>query len=257
MRSKLARSLRRIADRLEIRDYKLASKLGIPLRFYRPLKRLQEVPIRFVVDVGGHTGGFSKFCLTLFPDAVVSCFEPLVQLRPELESLARENKNFQPHLFALGATKGIATFYESEQTQSSSLKAMSDSHKFYWPRSASLKEQRVEVRRLDDLAFWDRFGYGWLLKIDVQGAELDVLRGAPISLRDYVAAIIIEVCFLDLYSGQPKIYDILGFLEPLGFEFRDIVHESRDALTGKLLYIDALLIKKAPPNSGGAFSETI
>jgi FkbM family methyltransferase len=74
---------------------------------------------------------------------------------------------------------------------------------------------RVSTRRLDDLAEVAGIDF---LKVDVQGAELDVIRGATRLLRDTVV-IESEVEFLEMYKGQPLFGDIDAALRALGFVF--------------------------------------
>jgi hypothetical protein len=62
-----------------------------------------------------------------------------------------------------------------------------------------------------------------VLKLDVQGAELDVLRGATKSL-EHVFAIDIEVEFCELYKDQPLFDQVFAFLRKAGFEFIDFTY---------------------------------
>ncbi len=63
------------------------------------------------------------------------------------------------------------------------------------------------------------------LSIDVQGAELDVLRGATSSIKDSVIGIVTEVEFHKLYSGQPLFGDISEYLADRGFLFAKFVYQ--------------------------------
>jgi len=55
------------------------------------------------------------------------------------------------------------------------------------------------------------------LAIDTQGSELHVLSGAMKTLR-HIKYIWVEVSFGGLYEGDPSVYDMIGFLRPLGFD---------------------------------------
>lgn len=79
-------------------------------------------------------------------------------------------------------------------------------------------------------------GVGWIdhLKIDTQGSELDILRGAQTSLRT-VRSIEVEVEFNPMYVGQPLFHEIDKFLRELGFElwkFSEVTHYSRNRKSG-------------------------
>lgn len=77
-------------------------------------------------------------------------------------------------------------------------------------------------RRLDDLGLTE-FDF---LKIDTQGSELDILKGATSSLRS-VLGLEIEVEFMELYKKQPLFGEVVKFLNSQGFEFIDFVNLCR------------------------------
>jgi hypothetical protein len=58
-----------------------------------------------------------------------------------------------------------------------------------------------------------------LLKLDCQGAELEILQGTEKSLQ-LIKIINTEVLFNPLYEGAPRFCDIHDFLTPRGFELR-------------------------------------
>ena len=79
------------------------------------------------------------------------------------------------------------------------------------------------------------------LKIDVQGYELEVLKGSARSLLD-VAVIYIEVSFVELYKQQPLFFDIHAFLTKFGFKLFNL-YELSSSTTGRLLWCDAVYIR--------------
>lgn len=81
----------------------------------------------------------------------------------------------------------------------------------------------VETTRLDDIA--DTAG-AVFCKLDVQGAELDVLRGAERRLAELLV-IQAEVQFNEMYAGAPFFADVDGHLRPRGFELLDLIHQTR------------------------------
>jgi FkbM family methyltransferase len=108
--------------------------------------------------------------------------------------------------------------------------------------------QTMQTARLDDLP--EVRGCS-LLKIDVQGGELDVLQGGRETLRG-VLAVFTEVEFLDIYSGQPLFGSVQSFMEPCGFELLDLMNGGygsyRAADCGlfqsRLLWADALYVRR-------------
>jgi FkbM family methyltransferase len=76
-------------------------------------------------------------------------------------------------------------------------------------------EHPVQTRRLDDV---EGLGDVDFMKLDVQGAELMVLKGAERVLKD-VSVIQVEVEFLEIYENQPLFADVDRFLRSQGFAF--------------------------------------
>ncbi len=101
----------------------------------------------------------------------------------------------------------------------------------------------VQTTRLDDVVH-ERVD---MLKLDVQGAELDVLRGAERLLED-ILVVHAEVEFFPIYKAQPLFDDIFGFLAERGFELFDLPRLVRYSYGGasqhpeRLLWADAVFI---------------
>jgi len=85
------------------------------------------------------------------------------------------------------------------------------------------------------------------MKLDVQGAEFEVLRGAGTSLQN-VLLVEAEVEFVPLYKGQPLVESVSNLLRTSGFELIDYLHLYRwhpnhlDG-TGQLMFADALYMR--------------
>lgn len=86
-----------------------------------------------------------------------------------------------------------------------------------------------------------------LLKIDTQGAELHVLRGAA-AVLPRVRIIWVEVSFKALYQGSALFGDVHAFLSARGFRLYSI-HEGFRGVDGELLQADALFLSAAVPTA--------
>ena len=107
------------------------------------------------------------------------------------------------------------------------------------PESAYVGSEEVEVRTLDSL-FEDirPEKEAVLLKIDTQGYELEVLRGAEQSLPRVCMAQL-EVSVVPLYEGAPVMADVLAFMQDAGFSLMQLEPVLIDPATGRLLQLDA------------------
>jgi FkbM family methyltransferase len=172
-----------------------------------------------VVDVGCREGEAQSWAPYGSKVRLIG-FEPDVD---ECERLEREfdgpaERHFLP--FALGAEPGTATLHVTRSAQSSSLyepsRAVIDVH----PQLTAHEEigrREIPVTTLDAwVGETSEANLPHFLKLDVQGAELDVLRGAERSLRR-VRVIQAEVEFAALYEGQPLFGDVDAYLRERGF----------------------------------------
>jgi hypothetical protein len=82
-----------------------------------------------------------------------------------------------------------------------------------------------------------------LIKIDVQGAELDVLVGAPQALGA-AEAVVLEVSMYKFMQGAPEFYDIVCFMKRHGFVAYDIIPGWNRPLDGALGQTDIVFVKE-------------
>ncbi|MEQ8405930.1 MAG: FkbM family methyltransferase [Oceanicaulis sp.] len=170
-----------------------------------------------VIDAGAHKGQFAAFALARWPSAQLICFEPLsgprAQLQRTLKRLAAPVR-FEVRAKALGSRPGEAQMHLASRTDSSSLLPLGAEQK----RLFSMRETGVEtvaVTRLEDELPAADLGRT-LLKIDVQGFELEVLKGAG-ALLGRIDTVYVECSYRALYEGQALEEEITAFLSRAGF----------------------------------------
>jgi hypothetical protein len=139
---------------------------------------------------------------------------------------------------ALGAEPGRRELQVSANRVSSSLLPMAELHLRTAPESAVTGAVEVEVARLDDLDVV-RPGERAYLKIDVQGAELDVLHGATATLAS-VRLLEAELSTVTLYEGQPLIGEVIQHVQREGFDLIGLERAFRDRETGDVLQVNGL-----------------
>ena len=201
------------------------------------------IPSLKILDVGAMDVGEQEPWTRLVTSGTASLigFEPNPVECEKLNRSGRANCRFLPHALGDGNPH---TLYIGKESMTSSLfppnpEIMQRFHSL-WELCETVGEERLETRRLDDIP---EARPGDFLKLDVQGAELMVLEGAPETMRDALA-VQTEVNFLPIYKGQALFADVDINLRGHGLSFHTMVG------VGSRPYRP--LIKDANPNRGFA-----
>jgi FkbM family methyltransferase len=241
---KLKFKLRRLTNALNKSVAREARRKHVPVNYYRFFRRMrEEFGIRTVLDVGANVGDFSRWCAESFPQADIHAFEPLPTCLEKLNLVAERYHRIKVHPVALGPDVGTVEMFENEFSPSSSLLPMLDRHKEIWPKTA--KEQKIKVNQaaLDEMETGLELVPPIFMKVDVQGYEIQVLRGSEKTLSD-IAVIMLEVMFESLYAGQSNFHAIVNYMAERNFHFMEFVDERRDSESGRLIYADAAFFNR-------------
>jgi FkbM family methyltransferase len=212
---------------------------------------LRKRHISTVIDVGANTGQFASNARRIYPAATIYSFEPLAAC---FEQLNRQAERLQPmHCFpfALGSTNASENIHVNTESASSSMFTLGDRHKEAFPSARQSREEQVEVRTLDSVSSELQCKPGILIKIDVQGYELEVLKGSERILSE-TDTLIVETSFSRLYEGQPLFQDIYQFLSDRKFTYAGNFGKIVDPANGEILQEDSVFFRNEVPPSGGA-----
>jgi FkbM family methyltransferase len=201
--------------------------------------------INLVLDVGANVGQFAISLRTDFAyrGRIVS-FEPLQAPHAALfESSQRDPLWEVAPRAAIGALDGEIEINVSENSVSSSILPMLDSHAKAAPDSRYTGVEKVPLRRLDTLAMqYIEEGSRIFLKVDTQGYERQVLEGAPAILRK-AEGVALEVSLTPLYRGDHLMPEMVHYMEGIGFDLWGVSPAFVDDLTGRSLQLDALFFR--------------
>jgi len=197
------------------------------------LKRLGYVP-SLIVDVGAAEG--TPPLLRTWPKIPTIWIEPLQEFGARLNNLAQKHPG-RVVLAAAGEKSGRLAIHVHGDLFGSSLLQESDGE------AADGRSREVPIIRLDDEVDLAKAGDAVLLKLDVQGAELQALDGAPRLLKQ-CEVVIMEVNFFNLQKGSPVLLDVLTYMKDRGFVAYDIFDGHNRPLDDALAQRDVLFVKE-------------
>ncbi len=171
---------------------------------------------RTVVDVGANRGQFALFAMKRFAHAKLVCLEPLDPPRERLQQVLRAAAHARVLPIAAAGVTEERTMHLSRKDDSSSLLPVGRQATVF-PGTEEVGTVVVSAARLDASIEPEDIERPALLKIDVQGAELEVLRGSE-GLLDRFDEVLVECSFAELYEGQPLIDEVSVLLRENGFE---------------------------------------
>jgi FkbM family methyltransferase len=206
----------------------------------RQLRRLGFEPAT-CLDVGAAFGHFTVECAAVFPEADHLLVEPLEEYRPFLEAVTDRVPRARHAAVAAAARAGQVTVNVHADLVGSSLLRETEG------AATDGIARVVPGRTLDDLCQTLDLHGPYLLKVDVQGAELEVLEGAPAVLRatEYV---LLEVSLFRFFVGGPDVAEVIASMRSRGFVAYDLFHPIYRPLDGALSQFDLAFVRE-----GGRF----
>ncbi len=172
--------------------------------------------LQTVVDIGANRGQFALAARHHAPGAYIIAFEPLVEPAEVFREVFRKDAKVELHLCAIGSQQGDALMYISGADDSSSLLPITDLQTRLFPGTQESSTRRVTVTPLEKALFPQQIVSPALLKIDVQGYELQVLKGGK-SLLGCFDFLLVECSYKTLYNGQALAGEVLRYLGEAGF----------------------------------------
>ncbi|SEE50500.1 FkbM family methyltransferase [Bradyrhizobium erythrophlei] len=193
-----------------------------------------------ILDIGAYTGEFSTAVRSIFPDAFILMIDALEENQGALADTSSRIGNAEYRHALLGETEQSQTPFYVVDTNMDPRLVKTGSSKYRENAVFPFIERSLTQTTLKSLVrpFGKRFS---LVKLDVQGAELDVLRGFGDFISDIEAAVI-ELPIVEYNRGAPSIDQILSELRQMDLVLYDIVDEHRFQ-GNRLFQIDGLFVR--------------
>lgn len=205
------------------------------------LRRLSRVGFRpaAALDIGANVGAWSRMCRRVFGTPRILAIEPQLQCEAELRHTANALGGVTIVQTLLGARAAAAVpFYVNDFSGISSV--------LREPEAPPVGAVPTDMVTLDELIVSSGFPQPGLIKLDVQGYELEVLRGGAQTLAG-AEVVLMEVNLLPIYEGAPLLHETVAFMSDGGFRAYDICSAMRRPLDDALFQTDMIFVRHDSP----------
>jgi FkbM family methyltransferase len=200
---------------------------------------LSGLDCRTVVDVGANRGQFALVARQCLPQARLISFEPLPAAAAKFRAVFARDDRVTLHEIAIGPVPGNATIHVSRQDDSSSMLSITSAQVALFPGTAEVATATVRLAPLREFIPAAVIHSPALLKLDVQGFELEALRGCE-DLLDRFCYVYAECSFVELYAGQAMADEVIAWLRERGFKLCGVHNVEYDsdgsAIQGDFLF---------------------
>ena len=174
------------------------------------LELLRPASPGVIYDIGANVGTWTLLAKAVFPAAEIHAFEPLPQHTLKFRASIDGLKGIYLHEVALGPEGIAAQMHVNDPSDTSSILELSPRGIREW-NLAKIDAVPLTLHGLDQFCSAHRVRPPDLIKLDVQGFELEVLKSAEQTLS-HTRAVLAEVSFRDFYCGQCRFDDVVSFL---------------------------------------------
>ena len=204
---------------------------------------IEKYHVDLILDVGANKGQFALKMRRFYKGPIIS-FEPVSRIFTVLKNTTAHDKNWFKFNYALGNESGEQSINVCERDELSSLLETKKDYikKFGDGEDLPVKEL-IQIRRFDDITDEMPFNINSrkiLLKMDTQGYDLEVFRGAR-SIRENIVAIQSEVYQTPRYSQTPLWTENINEYEKAGFKLAGLYPVTRDGFY--FMSSDCLMVK--------------
>ena len=202
------------------------------------LRRMQRLGFNpaVVIDVGAYIGEWTRGFKRIFPNARILMVEPQPGHLDRLRAVAAAFNGVELAPVLCGAQeRGSVPFHMCESASSVLMESA---------RPTVVSTISVPMTTLDKFTANTVFARPDFIKLDVQGYELEVLRGAEPALAS-AEAVLMEVNLLGILDGAPLFHEATRFMSERGFQVYDIGTFFRRPHDGALWQVDVIFVRSS------------
>lgn len=193
-----------------------------------------------IIDGGASIGNTSQKLSELFPQAIVHAFEPFPEFIKVLRDKERENSRIKVYPIGLGMSDCKVKLHINKSLGTNSILATGNkSNKIYGDLLQTQETKQITLTSLDEWFKCNCYSSIDILKLDLQGSEINALKGAKKLLeKNEIKIILCEIMFVEIYQDQAKWTELIAMLEKYNLKLFNLYQCHYHH--GKLLQADAL-----------------
>lgn len=204
---------------------------------------IKETGFQTVLDVGANKGEYSEFIRKAGFTGHIVAFEPMKRQYMQLVDRFSEDVLWAGNNVALSSRSGEGDLYvASNDGASSSLLEMEERHETGSSGVRMIARESVTITTLSCILKEYAYPSPIFLKLDTQGTELDVLRGAEDLLGTSILGVQVELSIVPLYRKGCRMSEVVSFVEGHGFLPVWASSGFTDAISGDLLQLDIMYL---------------
>lgn len=200
-------------------------------------KNLKFVP-RTILDIGAYEGYWSRGIKEIFP----SCIPFMIEGDKNKEKILN-NIGF-PYEIALVADRvKNVTFHKTNSTYTTGNSIYRECTNIFADANPNYYTVEEKTRTLDEIVQTKGLTNIDLIKIDVQGAEKDVILGGIKTVLSS-KVVILEISLIEYNRDAPQVLEMITFMDQLGFKLYDIIDFHYHLMNSSLFQFDAMFVHK-------------
>jgi FkbM family methyltransferase len=211
---------------------RIKNHLGVPSLGWT-LDNLINVGVKpkNVLDIGAYRGEWSIEFLSKFPESNILMIEAQASKMKRLEGISQKHQNIKCYEAVISSIDGeTVTFFENETASFASFQNIE-------------KGVEKQTETVDTILIKTGFPSPDFIKIDIQGFELEALKGAKSALSTSEFCLL-ECTALNIGGAEPMLIEVLNFMDEKGFQLYDISQIMRRPFDNAMYQLDVLFIRK-------------
>ena len=188
-----------------------------------------------VIDIG--VGNGTPELYSSFPDASLFLIDPLIEFEHVMHSIT-SGRDGDYIIAAAGSSATVRSInvHEEHPEGSSFFKETT-------PSISDGKPRDISIITIDDVVTQKKLKGPFLIKVDAQGFELEIMRGSE-SVLPITEVVVLEVLLYKFLSENPIFHDVVSFMHTKGFVCYDIFGLSYRPKDNALAHLDIVFVKE-------------